>query len=64
MRTAIIIAPATERKGSPEHLDGVSPGNLGLGPPCHSAVQGESLSLPDCLSTGLDDELRGMCQTV
>lgn len=43
---------------------GASPGDLGLGPPGHGAVEAESLALPHCLSTGLDDKLWGVRQAV
>lgn len=45
-------------------LDDISPGNPGFRPSSHSAVQLESLALPDGLSTGLDDKLRTVCQAV
>lgn len=47
----------------PVTLD-VSPGNLGFRPSSHSAVQRQSLALPDTLPTGLDNKLWWMRQAV
>lgn len=45
-------------------LEGISPGNPGFRPSSHSAVQLESLALPDSLPAGLDDKLWRVCQAV
>lgn len=52
------------QKQMSESLGGASPGDLGLGPPCHGAVEAEGLALPHRLSAGLDDKLWGVRQAV
>lgn len=42
----------------------ILPGDTGLGPSSHSAVQFDTLALPDGLSTRLDDKLWSVCQAV
>lgn len=64
VRAAVVLSLVNKRKWSLESLDGTSPGNLGLGPPCHGAVEVESLALPHCLSTGLYDKLWRVRQAV
>lgn len=54
----------TQEGWGPVSLGDISPGNPGFRPPSQSAVQLESLALPDSLSTGLDDELWTVCQVV
>ncbi len=54
----------TQRRWGPVNLDDILPGHPGFRPSSHSAVQLESLALPDCLSTGLDDKLWRVCQAV
>lgn len=44
--------------------EGNVPGNPGFGPSSHGAVQLDILAFPNSLSTGLDNELRAVCQAV
>lgn len=64
VRAAAVLALVDERKRSSGSINCALPSDLGLGPPCHGAVEANSLALPHCLSAGLDDKLWGVCQAV
>lgn len=61
---SVLCFPVTQRRWTSVGLEDVSPGNPGFRPSRHSAVQLESVALPDSLPTGHDDKLWMVCQAV
>lgn len=60
MAQTLFFPPSCDSEG----LEDFSPGDPGLGPSGHGAVQLEGLALPDGLSTGLHNKLWRVCQAV